>query len=273
VDAIARLITLAFDAVVLPFGSHRTAALVTLSVVGGGALALVYHVVSKPERIRRSRARFHARILEMRLYPDDVVLLTKALLGALVSQLDYLRAALKPILIVALLGLPLFFQIESRFARRPLRASETTVVTVVLKRGLDARTVPATLAGSAGVEVDPRSLRIRTSREIVWRVNTSEAGAHPLTARVYDQEYQFAVRAKQDTRALGVERHAGSGFDSLVRAGLPAIPRQCGLDEIRVAYPHASYVVLGARLGWLTVFILGTLVGALIPTRLLRIQL
>jgi hypothetical protein len=258
VDAIARLITLAFDALVLPFGSHRTAALITLSVVGGCVLALVYHFVSKPERIRRSRARFHARVLEMRLYPDDIVLLTRAFLGALAAQLDYLRSAFKPILIVALLALPLYLQTESRFAHRPLRANERTVVTAVLKQGLDARTVPVSLGGSEGVAVDARSLRVRASREIAWRVATHQPGTHAMTARVYDQEYQFAVRAKEDARALGM---------------LPAIPRECALDEVRVAYPEATYALLGAHFGWLTVFIVGTLVGALIPTRLLRIQL
>jgi hypothetical protein len=273
VNAIARLITLVFDAFVLPFGSHRAAALVTLSIVGGAVLALVYHLVSNPERIRRSRSRLHARILEMRLYPDDVVLLTRALRGALVAQLEYLRSAFKPIVIVALLALPLFFQIESRFARRPLRASESTLVTAVLKAGLDPRAVPVTLGGSDGVVVDPRSLRVRASREIVWRVNTHQAGAHALTARVYDYDYRFSVRAEEDGRALGTERHSGRGWDWLVRAGLPPIPRESALEQIRVAYPEASYALLGARLGWLTVFILGTLVGALIPTRLLRIQL
>ncbi|MCI0453198.1 MAG: hypothetical protein L0Z51_12590, partial [Candidatus Latescibacteria bacterium] len=142
-DSIARLITLLFDALVLPFGRHRALALVVVSILSGAAFALVFRATSKPDRIRRARSRFQARVLEMRLYPDDVVLLTRALLGALATQLDYFRAAGKPILIVLVLALPVYFQLESRFAARPLRANERALVTATLKPGLDARAVPA----------------------------------------------------------------------------------------------------------------------------------
>jgi hypothetical protein len=249
VDSIARLITLFFDALVLPFGDHRAAALVALSVGSGAVFALVFRAASKPEPIRRARNHFQARVLEMRVYPDDVVLLLRALGGALVTQLEYFRAAGKPIVLLAVLALPAFFQVESRFAGRPLHTNERTLVTATLKPGLDARAVPATLASSHGLAIDPRPVRVRATREIVWRVEAKDTGVHELTARVYDKGYRFWVRAKPSARALGSERHGG-GWDSFVHAGLPPLTDDSAIESVRVSYPDASYRVLGARLGW-----------------------
>jgi len=273
VDSIARLITVFFDALVLPFGRHHTAALVALSIGSGAVFALVFRAASKPDSIRRARNRFQARVLEMRLYPDDLVLLLRALGGALATQLEYFRAAGKPVLLIAVLALPAFFQIESRFAERPLHANERTLVTATLKPGLDARAVPATLGPSDGLAVDPRPVRVRDTREIVWRIEAKDAGVHELAARVYDKDYRFRVRAEPSARALGSERHAGRGWDSFVHAGLPSLPDDSAIQSIRVSYPEASYRVLGARLGWLSVFLAGSLVGAVIPAWILRIQM
>ncbi len=272
-DAIARLITLVFDALVLPFGPRRTLALVVVSMVCGAALALVFRATSKPDRIRRARNRFQARVLEMRLYPDDVVLLTRALLGALATQIDYFRAAGKPILMVLVVALPMFFQLESRFAGRPLFANERVLVTATLKPGLDARALPVELDGSEGLVVDPRSVRVRASRAIVWRVETKTTTVHALTARVFDVSYRFPVQGAPGGRALGRERRAGGFWDAFVHAGLPSIPDNAALESVRVAYPDARYRVLGVQWDWLGVFLVGTLIGAAIPALALRIQM
>ena len=271
-DFLAGVITALFDAAVLPFGTARAAALIVISIVSGAVFALVFRATSNPAAIKRTRNRFQARILEMRLYPDDPVLLTRAFLGALATQLDYFRVALKPIAILLVLALPAYFQLEARFAHRPLRANERTLVTATLKPGLDARAVPTSLTGPDGAAVDARAVRVRASREIVWRVEAKESAAAELVARVYDNDYRFALRTTPNGRAVGSERRAHT-WDSLVRAGLPALSNHTALQSIRVAYPEASYRVLGRSFGWLSLFLLGSLVGAAIPAWVLRIQM
>jgi hypothetical protein len=273
VDLLARVITLFFDALVLPFGTRRAAALVVLSIASGAVFALVFRATSNPAAIKRTRNRFQARILEMRLYPDDPVLLTRAFLGALATQLDYFRVAFKPILILLVLALPAYFQIESRFAHRALRANERALVTATLKPGLDARAVPASLTGSDGVAVDPRSVRVRASREIVWRVEAKETAPHELVARAYDTDYRFSVRATPDARVVGRERRSGRAWDALVHPGLPSLSDHMAVQSVRIQYPDARYRLLGRSWGWLSIFLVGSLVGAAIPAWLLRIQM
>ncbi len=271
-ESLARVITVLFDAVSLPFGSNRALALVILSVLSGALFALLFRATSKPAAIKRSRDRFQARVLEMRLYPDDAVLLTRAFLGALATQGMYLRAAARPILILLVVALPVYFQLESRFSRRPLRANERAIVTLTLKPGLDVRTVPVSLGGSDEIAVERRSVRAPAARQIVWRIEPKAIGRHQLIARAYDLEYAFPIAAEVNARATGFERRA-SAWDTFQHAGLPSIPLPSAIESVRISYPEATYRVLGARFGWLSVFLLGTLVGAVIPVALLRIQM
>lgn len=268
-SALTAVITRVVDVLVLPFGSHRTAGLIVLSMLTGAALTLLYRALADENAIRRTREVFKARVLEMRLYPDDMVLILKALGGAIAAQGSYLRAAAKPILIVALVAVPFFLQLEARYARAPLSPGENTTITARLKKGLDVRVVPSALTGGS---VDSRSVRAPASRDISWRVNAT-TGRNPLELKVYDQTYRFDVCAHQDGRAIGHERRARSVMGSLTEIGLPRIGNDSPIESVSIAYPHASYSVFGKRMSWLLVFALGSLLGASIPAVMLRVAL
>jgi len=66
---------------------------------------------------------------------------------------------------------------------------------------------------------------------------------------------------------------ARSVMGGLTEIGLPRIGNDSPLEAVSVAYPSASYTVFGARMSWLLLFALGTLVGASIPAMLLRVAL
>jgi len=273
-SAVTLAITRVVDVLLLPFGSHRTAGLVALSMVIGAALTLLYRVLADEAGIRRTREVFKARVLEMRLYPDDMVLILRAFGGAIAAQGAYLRVAAKPILIVAVVAVPLFFQVESRFAHAPLAPGVNSIVTARLKPGLDVLTVPTALTfpGNTRESVDTRSVRAPAEREVSWRVRV-DAGRHPTELSVYDQVYRFDVTAQRDAHAIGNERRAHSIMGAFSEIGLPRIGNDSPLEAVRVVYPHASYSILGKRMSWLVVFALATLVGASIPAVWLRVAL
>ena len=270
---LARIVTLAFDALVAPFGSHRLAALLAVSLLGGAMLAVVFRATSNQAAIARSREVFKARILEMRLYPDDIVLITRAFGGALAAQGAYLKHAALGIVVVLVIAVPLFVQLEQRFAARALRAGSRTLVTATLAPGVDPRAVVASLSGAAATVVDARPVRVRASREVVWVVDVRDRGRHEMELRVGTEAYRFPIEAKESCRAIGRRRSAGSWVDAGTQVGLPRIAAGASLAGVRVHYPVARYRLVGGELSWLAVFLLGTLVGALLPARLMRIQL
>lgn len=266
------IITRFFDVLVAPFGEHRAAGLIALSLLMGACLTLLYRATADAPRIRRTRDLFKARILEMRLYPDDFVLINRAMLGALAAQGAYLRAAARPILIVALVAIPVFLQIEARYAHAPLAPGARTLVTARLKPGLDARTVPTRLAGN-GVSVDSLSVRSSTGRDVTWRMTVTTPGTHDVQLSAYGQSYVFPLRASGDSRAIGDERSARSLTGAITGIGMPVIGNDSAIDHVSVRYPDASYTIMGTRTSWITAFLAATLVGALIPAVLLRVAL
>ena len=273
-SAVTGVITRVVDVMLMPFGSHRAAGLIVFSMLTGAALTLLYRALADETAIRRTREVFKARVLEMRLYPDDLVLIFRALGGAIAAQGSYLRVAAKPILIVALIAVPLFIQVESRYARAPLSPGSRTIVTARLKPGLDVRTVPSALFyTNVDMFKDPNTPSVRASavREISWRVVALDH--FPLILNVFDQGYRFGLSTRMDNRAIGHERHARSIMGGLTEIGLPPIGKDSPLEAVSIAYPSASYSVFGARMSWLVVFALGTLVGASIPAMLLRVAL
>jgi hypothetical protein len=272
-DALSRIVTVLFDVLLVPFGRHRLAALLVLSVVSGAALALLFRATSNQAAIRRARDVFKARVLEMRLYPDDFVLITRALLGALASQLTYLRVAFKPILIVLVAALPLFFQMEARFAPAPLAAGDRPLVTATLKEGLDPREVPAALAGTGGVSVEPLPVRVPATREIVWRTSIAAAPQASLQLTVFDRPYTIPLTVSAGTGVVGEKRTAHAFGDALLHPGLAPIPDDSPVAALHVTYADATYRVFGRTMGWLSLFLIGTLVGAVLPAWVLRIQL
>ena len=269
-SALTGIITRIVDVLVLPFGSHRTAGLVVLSMLTGAALTLLYRALADENAIRRTREVFKARVLEMRLYPDDMVLILRALGGAIAAQGSYLRAAARPILVVALVAVPFFIQLEARYARAPLAPGVTTIVTARLKTGLDVLTVPVSLTPPG--DVDSRSVRAPAEREVSWRV-IGEPLRQFLVLQVYDQKYGFELRAQSDGRAIGHQRRARSIMGGLTDIGLPRIGNDSPIERVTVAYPPANYSVFGKRMSWLAVFALGSLLGASIPAMMLRVAL
>jgi hypothetical protein len=271
--ALNRIVTLCFDLLLAPFGEHRSAGLLGASLACGALLALLYHATSDPARIRRTRDLFKARVLEMRLYPDDIVLITRALFGALAAQGSFLRAAARPMVVVALVAVPMFVQVEARYARAPLEPGGRTLVVASLKPDLDVRTVPALLTGTDAAAVDERNVRASAAREIVWRVDVRREGVHPLELRVFDRVYRFDLSALKSSRAIGHERRSGSLSDAAFHVGMPELGKESPLARVRVRYEPARYRLFGARLSWLAVFLVGTLLGAAVPARLLRVAL
>lgn len=269
---LSRIFTLLFDGLVAPFGSHRTAALVVLSLVSGAALALLYKATSDQERIKRAREVFKARILEMRLYPDDIVLITRALWGAIASQGTYLRIALKPIVIVLVVALPLFFQLEARFAPAPITPQERFLVTTTLAPGMDVRGGEVSLKASDGLAVDPKPVRALASREIVWRVTAHDHGDQSLTLSAFGSTYRIPVVTTARAGTIGTRR-SRSFADALLHPGLPPIPRNSPIAAVHIGYADDDYTVLGHRGGWLAVFLVASLVGAILPAWVFRIQM
>lgn len=269
----SNLLTMLFDILVVPFGDNRTAALWGLSLATGVALIFLFKATSNQDRIKATRDAFKARILEMRIYQDDVLLIFKALGGALWTNVAYLRASLKPILVLLVVAMPVFIQLDERYGREHITPGDTALLTVTLKDGVDPMTTPITASGGDAVTIDAPPVRVPSAREIDWRLRVRSAGTHPFTVTAYDAPYEFPVVAAASNRTIGFTRTANSAGETLLHPSLPEIPRNSPIESVHIQYPTPDYSLVFWRTPWWVVFIVVVSLGALIPKLLFRIEI
>jgi hypothetical protein len=271
-DAFSLAVTRAFDGLMAPFGGHADLALAVVSLLCGVAMIFLFRATSRQERIRRTRDLFQARILEMRIYQDDPVLILKGLGAALWTNVLYLRLVLVPLVLIGVLVAVVFIQLEARFGRSPLPVHGTALVTVVYRTGIDVMSAPLTIEAGEGAIVDSPPVRVPARREVNWRLRAERRGAPEVTLRVGDDAYRFALAAVPGTGAVG-ELRSRSGRDALLHPGLPRLPREVPIASVAVRYPPARHWLFGWRAHWLLVFVVWSLVGALVPAWVFRIQI
>jgi uncharacterized membrane protein (DUF106 family) len=269
----SKIVTSAFDIIVIPFGAHRTIALAGISLLTGVALIFLFKATSDQERIKRARDKFKARILEMRIYQDDIVLIHKALFAALATNFSYLRASFKPILVLVAFVFVVFVQLDARYGRSPLRPGNHALFAVTLKDGLDPTRVGFDLEAGPGLTVDSPPVRSPADRRIYWRIRADENGTHALKVTVLDKTYTFPVRAEWSNATVGYVRTAGRVVSPLLHPSLPRIPPDSPIEAVELHYPPARYKLLWWRTHWLVVFIVFSFVGALVPKFLFRIEI
>jgi hypothetical protein len=269
----SQIVTKIFDVLVAPFGDHRMLALSVISLLTGVAMIFIFKAVSNQRRIRESRDKFKAYILEMRIYQDDIVLIHKALFKALATNLTYLRVSLVPILVLVAFVFVIFVQLDARYGRRSLQPDDKALLTVSLKDGLDPAEVPFELEPGEGLAVDSRPVRSASAGNIYWRIKATEPGSHRLGVTVYDKTYDLPVVAEVSNAPIGHSRSAGSILDPLLHPSLPKIPKDSPIKAVRLRYPGADYSLFFWRTHWLVVFIVFSFAGALIPKFIFKIEI
>ncbi len=276
IAAFSGILTALFDVLARPLGGHRGAALAAVSTLVGVVLIALFRVASNPARIRRARDLVAARILEIRLYADDPVLVLRALGGVLTANLGYLRAALRPILVLAVVAGLAWIQLEARYAVRPLRAGDEVLVTARLRPGLDPRRLAVRARATGGATIAAGPVRVPAERAVVWRLRldavpaaSADAGTEPaapaLRLEALDTSWTIPLVTRADHRVIARHRDTTTRLDVLLHPGLPAPPRAMPVASVDVAYPQARYAVAGHRLHWIVVFLVSTTIGALVP--------
>jgi len=271
---LSRILSAVFDLFVAPFGDHRGAALCAVSMAAGVVLIFLFRAWSNQARVRRARDRLSAHVLEIRLYRDDPVLVLRALGSVITGNFAYLRAVYKPILALALVATVFLIQLDARYGRAPLRPGHNAVVRVVLAEGLDVMSVGVRARVTrGGATIDAPPVRIPSERAVYFRVRIDTPGRPVLALRAMNTEVSLPLVAERDNAVIGWSRRARSGRDMLLHPGLDALPDHSPIASIRVDYPGERYSVFGWRTHWLVVFLIGSMVGGLIPKFLFRIDI
>jgi hypothetical protein len=273
-ELIGSIITGFFNVLLLPFGdTHQTLGLIWISLLCGAGMAWAFKATSNQKAIKKAKDRLKARILEMRLYQDDPVLIFQGLGGALKGNLVYLSTILVPFFVIIVPVAIVFAQLDGRYAKSHLLPNSSTLLNVQLKDGFDPIDSGMELKTPDAVEVVGNPVRSRATREIDWRLRVKRGGTYDITLAGSEGSYTFPLVAEKSYKMIGHVRQASSFMEPLLHFPLPAIPAGSPLASVSIEYPSARYPLLGFQVHWIVMFLVYSLISAAALKFILHIEI
>ena len=196
----------------------RLAALTVVAAGAGAAMLWVFGRASNQVRMKQTKRRMQAGLLELRVFVDEPGVSLRAQKTLLAANLRYLGLALRPALWMAVpLGL-LLIHLEAFYERAPLPLCEPALVTMRMTANWDPSAPPPELIAPSGVAVLGRPVRAAAAREVTWRIMPFA----PVSERLhFGFQRSGTVEADRGRRSLpvrnGQEGAVGVGGDIFAR--------------------------------------------------------
>jgi len=260
VNAINVVLTPVFDLICWPFRALAPMwALTAISLASGVLLVWLFGKTSDQKRIREIRDRIRGNLIGVRLFQHDIGVVL-ALQGRIFGDtFRFMGLALVPMLIMIVPVTLVMTQLNLRFAVRPLEAGESVLVKALVW-DVAALDQPITLDVPDGVTVETPPVRIRSTREIAWRLRVDRPGDHALVVRIGDETLE--KRLVGGTRwGPVVQRRTGRGLvDTLLYPGEPPIAAGHSVEAVEIIYPPLELRMLGIDVNWLIAFLVLSMV-------------
>lgn len=266
------LIDAAFDLFFRPFRDSNPAyAIAAISFLTGLVTLLTFRYASNQVTMRRIKDRIQAHVLEVRLFPDQLSVVWRAYGQVMRFTLSYLAQSLKPLLILLVPMIVLMAQLDLRFSRTPLRPGDSFLLKVKL-------TEPQTLDANAlrlpeGLTLTAPPLNIRALREVDWRIRADRRGDFAPAVVTAGQAFTKQVVVSGSTTRLSPERARASMEEWLLDPGEKALPRNGPLETLEVNYAPRSIDLGLFQTEWWVLFLVVSLVSALVLKIVLRIEI
>ena len=203
--------------------------LIPVGVIYGLIATLVLRRFSDRDEVRASMNRMIAHVMEFRLFIDTPSLVFRAQRDLLVENLRLLRLILIPCVVMAVVFVALFPQLDALYGHTPLKPGEPSVITARIDGD-------ATLEAPAGITIETTAVHSIHDHEVNWRVRPVGTTSGEL-------------RIRHEGRVLTRRIVAGAGFISGYTS-----------RAVEIRYPRRS--VLGAS--WMVWFLLISGVAALL---------
>ena len=260
VNAINVVLTPVFDLICWPFRALAPMwALTAISLASGVLLVWLFGKTSDQKRIREIRDRIRGNLIGVRLFQHDIGVVL-ALQGRIFGDtFRFMGLALVPMLIMIVPVTLVMTQLNLRFAVRPLEAGESVLVKALVW-DVAALDQPITLDVPDGVTVETPPVRIRSTREIAWRLRVDRPGDHALVMRIGVETLE--KRLVGGTRwGPVVQRRTGRGLvDTLLYPGEPPIAAGHSVEAVEIIYPPLELRMLGIDVDWLIAFLVLSMV-------------
>lgn len=264
-----------FDLLLYPLRELPAIVGVTLFSLVFGAVALwLVKLTSNPAKVDAAKRKVAAGLLEIRLYNDNLGIIFRAVGSILRHQAAYVGHLLVPFVLMVLLFLPFIAQLQFHWGYRGLSEGDTVVFKVAVEEGWDAVLPAAAGEGAPRPEISleaPAGLRVTSppvwspsEREMAWRLEAAASGVHEVGVRAGDASHAKLVGVTDSILRLSPDRRSTGFWNQLLYPAEPPLPDGSGLERIALRYPERDVWFLFWRLHWIIVFLILSIVFALV---------
>jgi hypothetical protein len=221
--------------------------------------------------MRRIKNRIQAHLLEVRLFPDQLGIVSRAYGRILGSTLVYLAYNLKALAILLLPIVILMVQLELRFSRIPLETHDSFILKAKLAGpgglGSDSLRLPK------GLTLTAPPVNVPALQEVDWRIRADEYGVFLPAVVVAGQTFAKQVVVSKEITALPAERARASVLEWFLNPVEQPLPRNGPLRSLEVNYAPRSLDLGYFATDWLVFFLVVSLVSGLIVKLVLGIEI
>lgn len=278
-------ITAVFDALLWPLDVlGRGPALVIASGIFGVLALLSFKYISPQRAIKAAKDRIKAHLLEIRIYQDDLRLVSRAIGKVLVCNARYLGLNLLPFVPLAIPFTFVLAQFVVRYGFDPvpvhaaearLLAGQGTTISIDLKHDAASQVAGLTIGYSEGVRPVSPLVRVPSEGRAFQEVVVSRDGEHSIELSFRDgrRETKRIVAGDVEVRAMQPER--GSGLvAALLWPAEDTFAPDSPVERISFAYPDSDLGWLpGGTSGVLIVFLISSMLFGALAIKPLRVQI
>jgi hypothetical protein len=235
----ANLMNSIFDQLVRPFGGSAAWAMLSLSIVVGIAMLLLFKVSTNQQRLTAVKRPLLGLVYELGLFQDNLGVLLKIQWDLARANLRYLLATLPALVAILIPLVPILVQLDSRFAHRPFQPQDRTLVTVQVAEGQTDLLDDLALTASAGVAVETLPVRDFQQGIAVWRVRVLQSGRHELTVTAPGRgSWTKKLEADGGLPRLATRSERAGWHHALLNPAEPPLPKDGPLDGISLELPE-----------------------------------
>lgn len=257
-----------FDVILAPFRAESAwPGLCAVALVTSVVVLLLFRLASNPAEIRRRRNRLLARVLELVLFKDDLVVNLSAFGRVLAANGSYLGALLLPFALSFLPVVLILIQSQAWFGLRPLLPGESAVVTARFVPGFEVLNQDVTLSVSEGLQVEAGPVRVPSRREMSWVLRGSQEASGWAEFAAGGQSYRKSLLVDRRLGAVSDQRVAAGGWSAWVHPREPPFPPGSVLECVTVAYPERVLRLGGRSVNWVLAFFVLTMAFGLLLKR------
>jgi hypothetical protein len=239
-----------------------------VSAVAGVVLLWIYGKVSNQAKIKTTKAKVYACLLESILFRHDVLLTLRAQLRMFLAGGRYFSLAIGPVLILMLPCIFLLAGINSRFGYEGFKKGESGIIELELA---DADLLYKTsIQGSEAVEITP-PVRIPELNRVFWRVKLNE-DSQPLSLNVKVGDTEFEKQLFSGSNPQKIDAVWSSNWlDKLLYPEGPA--KIDHVKSLSLSYPERSYSLGFTDTMWLVFFLIFSMFTGIVASRFIGVEI